>query len=377
MPYYIAKYQGDGETRETKFIPRFLDPEGIDWSIIDLRRDQSKLQGGNAFNTCLLWTDNTLPVHADFIKIAEDKLEILSNANLRSMESRLKMPVNWLELTRLDNVIAEILLKPPNENSWKRARPKRSTGTLPIRLGPWVNGHRNLIELGAPSLMQGLLEKAPGLFGYMLMAFSGIPLATVVTENFNGGDNAVPGIEHTWTERNSFDAENGSNQYQFDGAWANDGSSYDSCGTGVSTSDHYSQAVLVSLSRTGSFIGIGPCTRLTTSGNIDCFYYRDKLSGSGDGHNLERIVNESFSAGANDSIAPVTTSVTRLESDGSDHQGFNNGSSASAASLTNSGGAGELNGGIHMTVGDNSDVAAMDDFEIGDLAAVSRRKVLF
>lgn len=163
MPIYLSRYIGSG-TLTDPCRPVGSDQPG--WSAIDLRADGGATRDGNGLNACVL----SLPV-ADpdprLFQLASGKGEDLPLRVRAGLAARLNATIAY---TRLDDLIAELLLRPPG-NAWKPLR-DRADRQLAIYLG-------------------GLLSPSPALRSLA---------AKIYEETWSTADNASLTSDLTWTE---------------------------------------------------------------------------------------------------------------------------------------------------------------------------------
>lgn len=163
MPIYLSEYIGSG-TLTDPCRPVGSDQPG--WSAIDLRADGGATRDGNGLNACLL----SLPAaDADprLYQLASGKGEDLPLLVRAGLARRLNATIVY---TRLDDLIAELLLRPPG-HAWRPLR-DRADRQLAIYLG-------------------GLLSPSPAL---RTLA------AKIYSETWSTADNASLTSDLTWAE---------------------------------------------------------------------------------------------------------------------------------------------------------------------------------
>lgn len=163
MPIYLSEFIGSGKTGDL-FRPIGSDQPGS--ALIDLRHDGGATRDGGGLNRCLLY----LPTHdpdARLYQLADQKGENVPLAVRAGLAARLNATIAY---TRLDDVIADLLLRPP-ARAWKPLR-DRADRQLAIYLG-------------------GLLSPSPALRALA---------AKIYSETWSTANNASLTSDLTWVE---------------------------------------------------------------------------------------------------------------------------------------------------------------------------------
>lgn len=362
MPYYISEYEGDG-TNQSPFLPA---ARTSGWSAIDLRPDGGATLGGGGLNACLLWLPNNV-VNAKLLKFAEAKGENLSTNTKNSLISRLNLTAGFFELNKTEDIISELLLKPPDK-AWNPIR-KGENNTIKIYLGGL------LVTLpGSSAQLQMFLENAKMFVGFLGAAL-GFPLATVLDENFNGTDSVtLANTQLSWAEYTAGEVEwqQLSNQLNLAvlnvGNFAENGLRVES---DLASDDHYAEIDWVSVSGALTRTS-GPTVRQASGSTITHYgfiYIADAATVQ-----LAKMVSGSFTDIGGGAVAYTISGgdTFRIEADGSTQDGLVNGSSKRTG--TDTAITGNLRAGMRgLGEGTSTGNIIWDTWKAEDLAAARRR----
>lgn len=288
MPFYLSEWTGVG-TSQDAFVPVTGGQDG--WSVIDLRPDPSRADGGG-LNACLLRTPAAFSdARARFL--ADDKLERLTNPQRNFLVNRLG--VDLASDTLLADIIGRIMMFPPL-NRWKPVKPVRSRGRHEI----WLGGE--LIWSQAATLEpQGELVDP--------------------TDDFNRA-NETP-LASPWVKAlGTNNANLSSNQVVSSGS---DDKLYYYTGA-TATADHYSE--ITSATATSAFEG--PAVRISASSDNA---YVVILGGF---HAFYKCVAGSFSSLAATGVGEVNNATCRLVVEGSSLSYYQAGVLSSGSPITDS-----------------------------------------
>jgi len=364
MPFYISEFEGLG-TDENPFIPYTGVTPRSNFDFIDLRPDGGATLGGNGLNACLLFMTDTVNGDSKLLKFGAGKSEIVSVATKNNIISRLGLNSGFFELNSVIDVVSELLLKPP-ENAWKPIRPTARGRTLNIHLGG-----RTSIPESSMQLIQ-IIENAKILVGFLGAAF-GFPLATIITEDFNGADQSpMTGHDLSWTQFNTAgEIDIVSNQVSDP---ATGTQAYARADSDLDSDDHYAQIDAIQVSTLAD--GSGVITRKAGGDTATTLYRYRANQGSSPTEKpiMEKKIDDSTTTLGNGSTEIVSGDVIRGEADGSDITMLIN-SSIVIGPVTDTGVTGNVRAGLFLFTSSGPDFIG-DDFEAGDLA-VRRRSVLF
>ena len=304
------------------------------WSGIDLRPDASRLDGGG-MGRCLLY----LPVpdsNPRLIKIGDHKFDALGPASRALIRSRLGSADNGF--TRLDELIADLLMNPP-ANRWKALRPSRRRRRYEIVLGP-----KEETFLWVQPLLAG---------------------GATFTESFNQADSSTLGPDLTWTEFNGNGSwETLSNEVALVGNTATDEARAES---DTDSDDMVTQLDYVTFTYGGGTYSIDLICRKDTTATRT-WYMAQCRETAGEGQHVvaaKRIAGSQTDIGSNFTLT-LTGKTMKVEADGSAIAAFEDGVSRSNGTDTDI--TGNTRGGFSAFAQNVGNNFRGDNFEVADLA---------
>lgn len=111
MPFYLSSYIGTGTTQNPC---RAIGSDVPGAQVIDLRKDGGATATGQGFNRCLLYSPIAI-ADGRLTQFGSDRGENVSAGIRAILAATLGISISF---TRLDDLIAELLLRPP-ANAWK------------------------------------------------------------------------------------------------------------------------------------------------------------------------------------------------------------------------------------------------------------------
>lgn len=111
MPFYLSSYIGTGTTKNPC---RAIGSDVPGAQVIDLRKDGGATATGQGFNRCLLYSPIAI-ADGRLTQFGSDRGENVSAGIRAILAATLGISISF---TRLDDLIAELLLRPP-ANAWK------------------------------------------------------------------------------------------------------------------------------------------------------------------------------------------------------------------------------------------------------------------
>lgn len=330
MPIYLSEYIGSGRAGDL-FRPRGSEQPG--WAAIDLRPDGGATLGGGGLNRCLLSLPAPDP-DARLYQLATEKGENVPVLVRAGMAARLNATLNY---TRLDDLIADLLLRPP-ARAWKPLR-DRPTQQLAIYLG-------------------GLLSPSPALRALA---------AVIYDETWNAADSGSLTADLTWSEAIGTGWQIVSNQARMVG---NAGYGMAIAQHDTDTDDQRVTASLVTFTRDAAGqVNAALAGRIADADTGTFYQIIASVSPSWSTKALEKYVS-----GAGTSLGSVSSAsfslpeAMRLTMDGSSIGGAIG--SSTFGPVTDTAISGQTRGGIVGYTTHASNLIALDNFELRDVTAV-------
>lgn len=329
MPIYLSTYIGSG-TLTDPCRPVGSDQPG--WSAIDLRADGGATRDGNGLNACLL----SLPV-ADpdprLYQLASAKGEDLPLLVRAGLALRLNATIAY---TRLDDLIAELLLRPP-VNAWKPLR-DRADRQLAIYL-------------------DGLLSPGPALRALA---------AKIYSETWSTADNASLTSDLTWTEFVGTGLDLFSNRCRISGAG---GSGQARAEHDLDTDDQRVSMQLDTFGYVGGSLALGVIGRKDGSSTETYYYYGCQDNSFGAYRRLEKFVAGAGTVlGTDETVAYSGSENLKLEVNDSTIRGLRN-AAASVGPVTDTAITGNVRAGVLGYSDNASNSATGDNWSAADLNA--------
>lgn len=328
MPYYLSEYVGAGTSLDP-FRPRGSDQPG--WSGIDLRV--------NDVGSCLLHLP--LPdAHPNLTLFGEDPTEGIGPNTRAAVRNRLGLA--RLDASRLDQLVAELLLTPP-ANGWKPLLPTR--GRYEAYLG-------------------GLIWSQPVIQG------------GAFTENWNCGNSASLTCQLTWSEEGTaYELLSNQARLTTTGGSAN----WARMDTDLGSADHYSQVTIVASAEQAGNANFGGVIVRKDSTATPTYYYtrflREATPGLNEHDLVKNIASVETVIGGPDPVDFAAGEVLKLQVIGSTLRAFRNGTEMTFSPVTDTAITGNLRVGLYGNSQGTTGTIDYDTWE-GDVTDVAPRKPL-
>ncbi len=330
MPYYLTSFIGSGTVPNPCRAIGTDDPGS---RIIDLRKDGGATFDGAGFNQVLLYSPSAV-VDAGVTQFADAPGENLSVGIRAIIAARLGITISF---SRLDDIIAEMLLRPPL-NGWKKLRP-------PYQL-----------HLG---------DLAP--------VYADIPQAASYTETWSTGDNASLTSSLAWTEFTGTEWAIASNMARCTGPAA--GLAEARADADVSTVDHKVQATLVSRTYVGGEHDAWVFCRKANDAVRNYYYFAAIHTAAGSlKWQLGKAVAGTNTMLAENATDPVDGDVMLVKAAGSSISGIFN--ATVVGPVTDTAITGNTRGGITQYSENIGNIADFDAWSIADLGADATRTLM-